>query len=387
MIKNMNIVLILLTIFCATKEKVKVQNISEEDKVKARHLYIRASAYLNQERYNEAIPLLNDAKALDPYFVEAYIALGNAYLSLKDTLKAKENFLEATKISPDDKRGYQGLGFLYGVYLRNYEKGIYFYKKSYDIDKTDLNTLLVVARLFEKINKDSAEFYYKKILSINPENPEALKKYLNFLVEEKRFNEALIYANRAIEKLSNDETVMESAFKVYIQMGEAKKAIEIANELIKKNPDDYVYYLMRGTAYASLNNYKSALSDYNKAESLNPKSVGVYIRKALLYNELKDYNKSLIEGKKALDLQPKSEEVLSAVYYVIAESYKGLALNSEEKKDWDQALDLWEKAKTWYSRIYSLGDTPYRDYSLKMVDYTSKKWEKVKRIKLGIDEG
>lgn len=383
----MKILTLILIIFCATQEKVKGRNISEEDKVKAKHLYIRASAYLNQERYNEAIPLLNDAKALDPYFVEAYIALGNAYLSLKDTQKARENFLEVTRIFPNDKRGYQGLGFLYGVYLRNYEKGIYFYKRCYEIDKTDLSTLLIIAHLFEKINKDSAEFYYIKILGFNPEHPEALKKYLNFLVDEKRFQEALIYANRAIEKLSNDETVMESAFKVYIQMGEARKAIKIADELIKKNPNDYIYYLMRGTAFASINDYKNALSDYNKAESLNPKSVGVYVRKALLYNDLKDYNKSLIEGKKALDLQPKSEEVLSAVYYVVAEGYKGLALNSEEKKNWDQALDLWEKAKTWYSRIYSLGDTPYRDYSLKMVEYTSKKWEKVKRIKLGIDEG
>ncbi len=383
----MKILIFILSIFCSTQERVKGQNISEEDKVKARHLYIRASAYLNQERYNEALPLLNDAKALDPYFVEAYIALGNAYLSLKDTQKAKENFLEVIKIFPGDKRGYQGLGFLYGVYLRNYEKGIYFYKKCYEIDKTDLNTLLIISRLFEKINKDSAEFYYRKILTLNPDHSEALKKYLNFLVEEKRFDEALTYANRAIEKLSNDETVMESAFKVYIQMGEARKAIEIANELIKKNPTDYIYYLMRGTAYASINDYKSALSDYNKAESLNPRSVGVYVRKAFLYSDLKDYNRSLIEGRKALDLQPKSEEVLSAIYFVIAEGYKGLALNSEEKKNWDQALDLWEKAKTWYSKIYSLGDTPYRDYSLKMVDYTTKKWEKVKRIKLGIDEG
>ncbi|MEN3045115.1 MAG: tetratricopeptide repeat protein [Candidatus Hydrothermales bacterium] len=382
----MKLFLLLPIFFCTMVDKKKEEKIKEEDKEKAKHLFIRASVYLNQQRYNEAIPLLNDAKALNPYFLDVYVALGNAYISINDTKRARENFSELIKLAPNDKRGYQGLGFLHGFFLRDYEKAISFYKKSYEIDKTEINVLIVIARFFEKLNKDSADYYYKKALALNPENPDALKRYLNFLVEEKRFNEAIPYASRAIEKMSHDETVMESAFKVYIQMGDPKKAIEIASELIKNKPNEYIYYLMRGSAYASINEVKKALSDYEQAEKLNPKSVGVFVRRAFLYLDLKEYNKSINECKKALELNPKSEEILSAIYYVLAECYKGLALISEEKKDWDNTLSMWEKAKGWYSKIYSLGDTPYREYSIKMIDYSNKKWERAKRIKLGIGE-
>jgi len=383
----MNLMLFLPLVFCATEGAILQKKVGEEDRTEARHLYARAMAYLSQKKYDVAIPLLKDAKKKDPYFVEAYIALGNAYIGIKDTANARKSFLQVTKIAPKDKRGYQGLGFLYGFYLRKYEKGIFWYKKAYQLDKKDVDNLLVMARLYEKFNKDSADFYYRKLLTLNPEHPEGLKRYLTFLVDNKRYNEAVPYAERAIKKLSNDELVMESAFKVYIQMGEAKKAIEIANDLIKNDPNNYIYYLMRGEAYASLNRYKEALADYNRAENLNPNSIGVHVRKAILYNDLKNYSKALKEGKKAIELGPKTEELQSIVYYVIAESYKGLALSYENKKNWDSALKAWENARTWYSRIYSLGDTPYRDYALKMITYSKKKWEKVKRIKLGISEG
>ncbi len=385
--KSMNLIFILWFLFCITQETLKKEEVDEEEKKEARHLYARAMAYLSQNKYDFAIPLLEDSKKKDPYFVEVYLALGNAYIGKGDTLNSIKNFLEATKIAPSDKRGYEGLGFLYGFYLREYEKGILWYKRAYEIDREGINNLLLIARLYEKFNKDSADFYYKKLLNLNPEHPEGLKKYLTFLVDNKRYEEAIPYAERAIEKLSNDELVMESAFKVYIQMGKPEKAIEIADGLIKKEPDNYIYYLMRGGAYASLNKYKEAMGDYNKAESLNPKSAGVYVRKALLYNDLKNYSKALEEGKKALGLGLKTEEIQSIVYYVIAESYKGLALSYEDKKDWDNALKGWEEAKKWYTKIYSLGDTPYRDYAEKMITYSQKKWEKVKRIKLGIGEG
>jgi len=386
--KNMiNLIFLIFFIFCATEGAFLQKEVSEESKEEARHLYARAMAYLSQKKYDVAIPLLEDAKKKDPYFVEIYVALGNAYIGIKDTLNARKAFLQVTQLAPKDKRGYQGLGFLDGFYLREYKKGVSWYKKAYQIDENDLNNLLMIARLYEKFDKDSADFYYRKLLTLNPEEPEGLKRYLTFLVDNKRYDEAVPYAERAIEKLSNDELVMESAFKVYIQMGKAEKAIEIANGLIKKDSNNYIYYLMRGGAYASLNRYEEALGDYNRAESLNPNSVGVHVRKAMLYIDLKNYSKALEEGKKAIELGPKTEEIQAATYYVIAESYKGIALSYENKKDWDNALKTWENAKEWYTRTYSLGDTPYREYAKKMIEYSQKKWEKVKRIKLGISEG
>ncbi len=386
-------------VFCTAGQNTKI-NVSEKQQTEAKYLYIRARAYLSQKRYDEAIPLLEEAKKKDPSFVDAYIALGNAYIGKKDTLNAKKNFLEATKVAPKDKRGYEGLGFLYGFYLRKKETGIKWYKLAYKLDPKSTTDLLAIARLYEKINIDSADFYYKKLLGLDPENPEGLKRYLNFLVENKKYGEAQKYAGKAIEKLSNDETVMESAFKVYIQMGEAEKAVQIASNLIAKNPDNYIYYLMRGEAYAALNKYKEALSDYNKAENMNPQSIGVHIRKGILYLDLKNYNRALQEAKKALDLGPKSEDIQSIIYYVIAEAYKEIALTYEKqaksyeksknkeaaREKWKSAAKKWESAKKWYQMIYSLGDTPYRDYSRKMVDYCQKKWKKVQRIILGIEE-
>jgi tetratricopeptide (TPR) repeat protein len=389
--KKMNILLGFL-VFCSTGDKIikKKEEVREEDKREAKILMIRATPYLQQKKYEKAIPLLEDAKKKDPYLIEIYIMLGKAYLGMKDTLKAKENFLKATEIEPENKKGYKALGFLYGFYLNNTEKGISYYKKAYEIDNKDENTILALARLYEKKNPSKADEFYSYLLKLKPEHPIALKRYLTFLVDREDYKKALPLAEKAIEKLSHDEDVMESAFKVYIKKGETKKAFELVQKLIEKDPDNYIYYLRRGDVYLAMGNTKKALEDYKKAESLNPQSFGVNLKKAFIYNDLKKYSLALQEAQEALKNLKKDDIDLKAhAYFAIAEAKKGLAslIKSKNKKEAKLAMQRWADAKQWYTRLYRLGPTTYSEYAKKMIYYTQKKYEQERRKVLGIYEG
>ncbi|EDM38285.1 possible outer membrane protein [Pedobacter sp. BAL39] len=77
---------------------------------KAQNSFDKAQAYLNNNEYDQAIAILNEAVASDPSFVKAYIQLAEINRRVKAYEAAKSSYLQAIKLDPAvDARIYYGL--------------------------------------------------------------------------------------------------------------------------------------------------------------------------------------------------------------------------------------------------------------------------------------
>jgi tetratricopeptide (TPR) repeat protein len=157
-----------------------------------------------QGDYAQAEKYYEKALNLDPNLIQAYFNLGDIYIAQNDLLKAEIYYLQAKEISPSSKEPYFKLGALYarrqefaraeemflkgeklgapGAYdylnwgniyyaTRQPQRAIELYKRSVAADSSFGQAYINLARAFQTFGypADSAKFYLRKILGINPQ--------------------------------------------------------------------------------------------------------------------------------------------------------------------------------------------------------------------------
>ncbi|MFN6946747.1 MAG: OmpA family protein [Cytophagaceae bacterium] len=95
-----NILVVLF--FCLSSFYSYSQTLSTTNK-KAIKLYEEADMLIKQRKFDEAIANLEQAIKKDPQFVEAYLRLGSSHKLLRNHEPARENFLKAVQLKPDDQ--------------------------------------------------------------------------------------------------------------------------------------------------------------------------------------------------------------------------------------------------------------------------------------------
>ena len=76
-------------------------------------------------------------------------------------------------------------------------------------------------------------------------------------------------------------------------VGKFNEAIIYYNKAIELNPQEAETYYDRGNAKAELKDYTGALQDYSKAIELDPQDAGAYCNRGIVKAELKDYSKAI----------------------------------------------------------------------------------------------
>ncbi len=92
---------------------------------------------LKDKRFKEAIKIFQKVIESMPYKIEAYLALGRAYVGLGEYDKGIEYFNRAISIDANCKSAYISLGMVYFKYKKNYKLSIYYFKKALQIDPFD----------------------------------------------------------------------------------------------------------------------------------------------------------------------------------------------------------------------------------------------------------
>jgi tetratricopeptide (TPR) repeat protein len=88
--------------------------ISLNDRRKAKALYEQASPYFQKNKYQKAIPLLDQAITLNPLYGLAHHGLAIIYLyHAKKYQLAEEHILRSIELSPDDVESYYTAGRVY----------------------------------------------------------------------------------------------------------------------------------------------------------------------------------------------------------------------------------------------------------------------------------
>ena len=144
-----------------------------------------ADTVLNRSSY--AISLYEKAIAIEPFSADLYAACAALYYKEKEFARAQQFIEIALGINPVHTQALIIQGQYYIEIEEDYQKAIEVYEKGLDDPILGDNPLLAgkLASLYTKylLEYDKAKIYYEKALHEQPNQPEVLVEYVNFLME------------------------------------------------------------------------------------------------------------------------------------------------------------------------------------------------------------
>ncbi len=177
--------------------------------------------------------------------------------------------------NPDFMRPYYALA---GIYLKakQADKAIAQYQAVLDKNPQQPGPHMLLGTIYDMQKRfDLSEKHYREALNINPEFAPAANNLAYLLVEKgENLDEALSFARKAKEKLSDDPSVMDTLGWVYYKKGLYDNAINEFSDSLEKIPDNAIVHYHLGLAYYKKGNRDSARAALEKSLSLDEKYDG-----------------------------------------------------------------------------------------------------------------
>lgn len=278
------------------------------------------------------------------------IYLHKDYFKQTDFVTASKYLLEAEKLAKkSEKPGWIGIvnGYraaLTSVTEDNPDLTIKEFKQAI-ANCTKANDSLCIGESYEQISNEynhlgdykKAHYYFKLSLPLlkkfgtDKNLAGAYNNYSAVLINEKKFKEAIIYINRAIDiavekKLLDSEMVFRSNLAAtYMDLNELDKALNIIDYCepinLKYNYQDNLVsnYIIRSIIYERLGNYKLALEYQYKYRDLKEKITGgnVLSKISNLEENARRKENELVLKKKEVDLL-KSKQVIQNYTWIFS---------------------------------------------------------------------
>ncbi len=364
-----------------------------------------AKDYMLKENYQKAIENTRRALKHDSTYTTAYLIMAKAFLHLDMPDSAISIYEVMVKKFPDKPEGYQGLGYVYGVVKKEYDKAIEYYRKALELDPTNEAILFGLAKVYEEAGKPGeARTLYEALIKKYPDQLKFYIAYAKFLYEIKDYKAASDIIEKAYSMDSTNVDIWKLGYKIngdyYKQLKKenpespdvvkyAKRTIKYLEKLYEKEPDNFKYAYDLADAYVVAGMGKKAISLLKKlAEKKNHSSI--YIKLGYVYSEhLKDLANAEKMYKKALELakQEGSAKNISFIYVNLGDIYYDRATALRKKKQYCKAYKVYDTAIAFYNKALSEGKIPsesLRKYVLKKKDVTKKyrqiAWRKCNNI-------
>lgn len=316
-----------------------------------------------------------------------------SFLKNKQLDSAEYYYNKLISIDSTDPRGWQGLGFLYGIVMKDYDKAERYFKRALVVSSNNPDVLFGLAKVYELSGKkDKAREIYYEALKGDPDNVALNRSFGKFLFEVGDYEEAIKYLEKAYEKSENkeDKDILEKLVDSYRNAYTKNKKVDISkslkyiNKLLDMEPDNYSYYIKRASIYESLKQDRKAIEDYKKAYELNPSAKILLLKQAFLYDKLG--NKS--EAERLARVVATDKEVEDAVraraWALIGDIRQNMGVSLYESKKYEDAVSVFDSALAAYQQAQLLGDQELKDYAAKQISRVNvlrtKAWRKWKRI-------
>jgi tetratricopeptide (TPR) repeat protein len=204
--------------------------------------YINAQMHISyilesQEKYDEAIAVLEQAIPLQEDKAELYLMLA----SLHETQKA-------------------------------YDKAVDVAEKGLEKDPENIDLIYRLGVILDKSGDKAACIEkMRRILTIDPKHADAMN-YIGYTYAEQgvHLEEAKALIQKAMELKPNSGYITDSLGWVYFQKGRYEEAVQYLEKASQLTPDDPTINEHLGDAYLKMEEYDKALASYKKALGLNP---------------------------------------------------------------------------------------------------------------------
>lgn len=185
-----------------------------------------ALIYISQEREEEAIAAMEEAKAANPDDITLLQAEADMYYRMGDKEKYKELMEEISAIDPDNPSLFYNLG------VTSYEAGdidqaIEYYKRALEIDPEMTDARLNIAAAILSEEGEIVE----EMNTLGMSKADA-KKYEELAAKRKTlYRTALPYLEDVLERNPENRDALKTTMNIYYQLGENEKAEAIQEQL------------------------------------------------------------------------------------------------------------------------------------------------------------
>jgi tetratricopeptide (TPR) repeat protein len=224
--------------------------------------------------YGKALKNTKDSTLL----ADIYLSRGNAYLTLKQTKEAGDDFTQALTYNPHSWQSWLQRGSIYR-FAKDYKNALIDLNEAYRLKPTDADILLLrgvimyesgmfkesIAALKEsaKVRKNNDTWYYLGMAEMNTGHDSLARDYLTKLLETD----------------SKNVLVLNTRGKINFEMKHPLLAIKDYTKVIELKPKGAEGYANRAYVYSSIGDRDKACADLHKAASLGLTKANEAIKK------------------------------------------------------------------------------------------------------------
>ena len=231
---NMQNWMTLASLYGQTNDFQSVLNVCKKiDKIDSNNmavLSLMGNAYAGMGQLKQAHENYNKALKNNPNDPGLLNNLGNALYLDNKYEEAAETFEKVIKLKPDYADAYNNLGNIYKALNEN-EKAIKYYEAAIKLNPLLSKTILNLAHMFaDRIgHPEIAEDYFRKALSLEPDNIEAKSGVTNMLRFQGKLDEALVM----IKQVQRDHPEETGSLAAEADVHERLGNYDTANEIIQ----------------------------------------------------------------------------------------------------------------------------------------------------------
>lgn len=235
----------------------------------------KGNAFLNQGvLYNEALQCYNKALEIDSHSAIAWYNKGLAlwYLNkLDDALKSED---AALKLDGTLSDAWNVKGSIC-VALRRYNEAIKYSDKALELNPNAAYPWRNKGAAFEGLkNYKEAIRHYDKVLKLYPEFVNAWidKGYVLFKLQ--KYEQAITYYDKALELDRNSDLAHQSKSAALLKLDRNDEALDYVDKGIKLNPNVRSLWSLKGTILQASGKYGEAEESFNTSIDLGLQEVG-----------------------------------------------------------------------------------------------------------------
>jgi arylsulfatase A-like enzyme/uncharacterized protein HemY len=292
----------------------------------------RTKELMLEEKYEEAVALINQIIEEDPDVIDAYFTLGNLYFKKREFDKALNSFLQVLDKRPGDaftiiniSNSYMGMGEI--------EEADKFVMSVIDSIPPDSQLYYVLGNIKNlKEDHEEAIKYYKECIKLNPSSASAYSALGGVYVVQKRFDDAEHYLQKANEINPEMRNLHYHWALLHEEKGDLIKAVDAYKEELVNIPHSFKACFNLSRVYRKMGDALEEEKYLNKTMEINPNFPMSYFYLARIYmNRGERYDEAVSLVEKGIELKPADKD-LPLGYFLLADLYSRLGQNAKSEE-------------------------------------------------------
>ncbi len=331
-------------------------------------LYLKGNALKGLSRFREAADCYEKLVAEDSLNIALRVDLAECYQSLSLFCKAQELYAGALRIDPLNRYLVQQLANAF--YLGDdYNEAARYYSRAIN-DDTVYTMIRQLARCFDNLEMtDSAVYYYRKALQLNPQDEGSVSRLANLLIGRKEYDGAVQVTDSFLKTDSSGTRISRLSGYAHFLDEDYEASVKRFSFCLQQQDTSLQVHKLLGYALFKLQRYGEAKDFLEKAFLIDSLNTDLCYTLGLSC-DLSYYKKQAIDYlQKAVELVTPSTSFLSRIYQDLAVAYTGYYQYPEALENYLKAYELTPGDTLLLYRIASHYDNWMKDYNMALQYY------------------